>query len=323
MLTFYPEIKPYQRHQVPVPGGHELYVDESGNPDGIPVLFVHGGPGGGCGKYDRRYFDPELYRIILFDQRGSGRSTPHASLENNTTPDLVADMEVIRARLGVEKWALFGGSWGSTLSLVYAETYPERVLGLILRGIFLCRPKDLQWFYQGGAAQVFPDYWQDFLQPIAEADRGDLIHAYYRLLTGDNDLLKMGAAKAWSLWEGRCATLRPNHDVVESFAKPHKALSLACIEAHYFVNNAFLEPDQIVNNAHRLSGLPGTMIHGRYDMVCPLDNAFALQKAWPDAELQIVREAGHSSSEPGIVDALIRATDALAHRLRHDGDHLA
>ncbi|MGD8175793.1 prolyl aminopeptidase [Marinimicrobium sp. ARAG 43.8] len=323
MLTFYPEIKPYQRHQVPVPGGHELYVDESGNPDGIPVLFVHGGPGGGCGKYDRRYFDPELYRIILFDQRGSGRSTPHASLENNTTPDLVADMEVIRARLGVEKWALFGGSWGSTLSLVYAETYPERVLGLILRGIFLCRPKDLQWFYQGGAAQVFPDYWQDFLQPIAEADRGDLIHAYYRLLTGDNDLLKMGAAKAWSLWEGRCATLRPNHDVVESFAKPHKALSLACIEAHYFVNHAFLEPDQIVNRAHRLSGLPGTIIHGRYDMVCPLDNAFALQKAWPEAELQIVREAGHSSSEPGIVDALVRATDALARRLRHDEDHLA
>ncbi|UZJ44156.1 prolyl aminopeptidase [Marinimicrobium sp. C6131] len=323
MLTYFPEIKPYARHQVPVGGGHQLYVDESGNPEGIPVLFVHGGPGAGCGKYDRRYFDPECYRIILFDQRGAGRSTPHASLEGNNTRALVADMEEIRRFLGVEKWVLFGGSWGSTLSLVYAETHPERVLGLILRGIFLCRPQDLQWFYQGGAAHVFPDYWQEFLQPVAEEERGDLIQAYYRLLTGDNDLLKMGAAKAWSIWEGRCATLRPNHEVVESFSKPHRALALACIEAHYFVNQAFLEPDQIVRNAHRLSGIPGVIIHGRYDMVCPLDNAFELQKAWPDAELQIIRESGHSASEPGTVDALVRATEDMVRRLRHEDDNLA
>ncbi|WP_027328372.1 prolyl aminopeptidase [Marinimicrobium agarilyticum] len=323
MLTYYPEIKPFQRHQVPVGGGHELYVDESGSPDGIPILFVHGGPGAGCGKYDRRYFDPDSYRIILFDQRGSGRSTPHASLEQNNTQALVEDMEVIRQYLGVEKWALFGGSWGSTLSLVYAETHPERVLGLILRGIFLVRPQDLEWFYQGGAAHVFPDYWQDFLQPIDSSKRDNLISAYHELLTGDNDLLKMSAAKAWSMWEGRCATLRPSHEVVESFSKPHRALSLACIEAHYFMNQAFLEPDQIVRDAHRLSGIPGVIVHGRYDMVCPLDNAFALQKAWPDAELQIVREAGHSASEPGTVDALIRATDALAREILHEEDHLA
>lgn len=323
MLTFYPEIKPYKRHQLAVESPHQLYVDESGNPEGIPVLFVHGGPGAGCGRYDRRYFDPEIYRIILFDQRGAGRSTPHASLEGNTTQQLVADMEVIREALGVDRWVLFGGSWGSTLSLVYAETHPERVLGLVLRGIFLCRPKDLQWFYQGGAAHIFPDYWEDFLHPIEPADRGDLIHAYYQRLTGENDLLKMSAAKAWSLWEGRCATLRPNHEVVESFSKPHRALALACIEAHYFVNNAFLEDDQILRDAHRLSGIPGVIVHGRYDMVCPLDNAFALQKAWPEAELQIIRESGHSGTEPGTVDALMRALDDMASRLRHEEDHLA
>jgi len=323
MLTFYPEIKPYKRHQLAVEPPHQLYVDESGNPEGIPVLFVHGGPGAGCGRYDRRYFDPEIYRIILFDQRGAGRSTPHASLQGNTTQQLVADMEVIREALGVDRWVLFGGSWGSTLSLVYAETHPERVLGLILRGIFLCRPRDLQWFYQGGAAHIFPDYWDDFLHPIDPADQSDLISAYYQRLTGENDLLKMSAAKAWSLWEGRCATLRPNHEVVEFFSKPHRALALACIEAHYFVNNAFLDEDQILSNAHRLSGIPGVIVHGRYDMVCPLDNAFALQKVWPEAELQIIRESGHSATEPGTVDALLRAVDDMASRLRHEEDHLA
>lgn len=323
MLSYYPEIKPYQRHQLSVEPPHELYVDESGNPEGIPVLFVHGGPGAGCGKYDRRFFDPDIYRIILFDQRGAGRSTPHASLEGNTTQQLVADMEVIRRHLGIERWVLFGGSWGSTLSLVYAETYPDRVMGLVLRGIFLCRPRDIDWFYRGGAAHVFPDYWQEFQQPIAESGHTDPVKAYYELLTGDNDLLKMGAAKAWSIWEGRCATLRPSNEVVESFSKPYKALALSCIEAHYFINDAFLEPDQIVRDASRLSGIPGVIIHGRYDMVCPLDNAFELQKAWPDAELQIIREAGHSSSEAGIVDALVRATEAMARTLLHEEDNLA
>jgi len=323
MQTFYPEIKPYQRHEIAVEPPHQLYLDESGNPDGIPVLFVHGGPGAGCSKFDRRFFDPELYRIILFDQRGSGRSLPHAELQGNTTAQLVADMETIRQTLGIERWVLFGGSWGSTLSLVYAETYPERVLGLILRGIFLCRPSDLHWFYQDGASHVFPDHWQDFIHPIPVDERDNLLQAYYRCLTSDNEIQQMAAAKAWSLWEGRCATLRPNQDVVDSFSDPHRALSLARIEAHYFVNNAFLSEDQILRNAHKLEGIPGVIVHGRYDMVCPLDNAFALQNVWPDAELQIIRDAGHASRELGIVDALIRATDAMAKKLRHDEDNFA
>ncbi|MBU2885594.1 prolyl aminopeptidase [Gilvimarinus agarilyticus] len=323
MLMFYPEIKPYARHQIAVDAPHELYVDESGNPDGIPVLFVHGGPGAGCGKYDRRFFDPELYRIILFDQRGCGRSTPHAELGGNNTQALVADIEKIRLQLGVDKWVVFGGSWGSTLSLVYAEAYPEHVLGLILRGIFLCRDQDLHWFYQHGASSIFPDYWQDFLAPIPEGERGDLMSAYYQRLTSDNELQMMSAAKAWSLWEGRCATLRPNQDVVDAFSNPFKALALAKIEAHYFTHKAFLQDNQILANADKLSGIPGMIVHGRYDMVCPLDNAFALQKAWPEAELQIIRDAGHASREAGIVDALIRATDAMARKLRNDTDQMA
>ena len=240
MQIFYPEIKPYQRHEIAVEPPHELYVDESGNPDGIPILFVHGGPGAGCGKYDRRFFDPEVYRIILFDQRGAGRSRPHAELTNNTTQKLVEDMEAIRTTLGIDKWALFGGSWGSTLSLVYAQTYPERVLGLILRGIFLCRREDLQWFYQTGASRLFPDYWEDFVSQIPEAERSDIITAYYRQLTGENQIQQMAAAKAWACWEGRTATLKPCQDVVDSFTEPHRALSLARIETHYFVNDAFL-----------------------------------------------------------------------------------
>ncbi|WP_111642952.1 prolyl aminopeptidase [Marinimicrobium alkaliphilum] len=320
MLTFYPEIKPHQRHMIPVDPPHELYVDESGNPDGIPVVFIHGGPGAGCGKYDRRFFDPDLYRIILFDQRGAGRSKPHASLDGNTTEHLVADLETIRIALGIEQWVVFGGSWGATLGLVYAEEHPQKVLGLILRGVFLARQRDIDWFYQDGASRVFPDYWADFLHPVPEVERGELIEAYYRLLTGDNELQKMGAAKAWSLWEGRCATLRPNPDVVDSFSDPYKALALARIEAHFFRNKAFLEENQLLNNAYRLQGIPGTIVHGRYDMICPLEGACELQRAWPDAELNIIRDAGHASREAGIVDALIRATDAMARQLRPGDD---
>lgn len=323
MQTLYPDIKPWQRHQIAVEPPHILYVDESGNPDGIPVLFIHGGPGGGCSGGDRSFFDPELYRIIIFDQRGSGRSTPHAALEGNSTDRLVADIEVIREKLGIERWVIFGGSWGSTLGLVYAETWPERVLAMILRGIFLCRPQDLHWFYQDGASHVFPDYWQDFIDQISEAERGNLMAAYYQQLTGDNEIQQMAAAKAWSIWEGRCATLRPNPDVIESFADPHRALSLSRIEAHYFMNKAFLEDNQIIRNAHRLAGIPGVIVHGRYDMVCPLDNAFALHQVWPDAELQIIRDAGHSSREPGIVDALVKATDMMAKKLLHKTDATA
>lgn len=318
MLIHYPEIKPYDTFEISVEAPHRLYVEQCGNPKGIPVLFVHGGPGAGCSHVDRCFFDPERYRIILFDQRGAGRSRPHAELTCNTTDKLVSDIETIRELLGIEKWVLFGGSWGSTLSLIYAETYPEKVLGLILRGIFLCRPKDLYWFYQLGASHVFPDYWEEYIQPIPQCERVDMIGAYYERLTGNNELAKMAAAKAWSLWEGRCATLRPNHDVVETFSDPYLAMSLARIEAHYFVNDAFIEDNQILRNAKALEGIPGIIVHGRYDMVCPLDNAFALHQVWHDSELHIVRDAGHASREPSITDALIRATRDMSRRFEGD-----
>ncbi|WP_100641202.1 prolyl aminopeptidase [Marinobacter salexigens] len=311
MLTLYPDIKPYAKHRLAVDAPHELYFEESGNPEGIPVLFVHGGPGGGCEDYHRRFFDAERFRVILMDQRGAGRSTPLAELEGNSTDKLVQDMETIRRFLGVERWLLFGGSWGSTLSLVYAQAHAERVMGLVLRGIFLCRPRDISWFYQDGASRVFPDYWQDFEAPIPEAERGDMVGAYYRRLTSSNELEQMQAAKAWSLWEGRCATLHPNPRVVEHFGNPHVAIALARIECHYFMNSAFLEDNQIVRDAYKLRDIPGIIVHGRYDMVCPLDNAFALSKAWPEAELRIIREAGHSASEPAIVDALMKGVDEV------------
>jgi len=312
MLTLYPDIKPNAQHRIAVDPPHELYVEESGNPEGIPVLVVHGGPGGGCEDYHRRFFDAERYRIILLDQRGAGRSQPLAELEGNNTQALVADMEVVRHFLGIDRWLLFGGSWGSTLSLVYAQAYPDCVSGLVLRGIFLCRPQDIQWFYQCGASRVFPDYWEDFLAPIPEEQQGDLVSAYYRKLTSTNELEQIQAAKAWSIWEGRCATLHPNPRVVEHFGHPHVAIALARIECHFFMNNAFLEPDQIVRNAPNLRDIPGIIIHGRYDMVCPLDNALALSKAWPEADLRIIRDAGHSASEPAIVDALMRGVDEIA-----------
>ncbi len=318
MHILYADIKPYQTQMLPVGDGHEIYLEQSGNPDGIPVLFVHGGPGAGCSRQDRCFFDPGRYRIILFDQRGAGRSTPHAELSANTTAHLIADMERIREHLGIERWLLFGGSWGSTLSLVYAQTYSQRVMGMILRGIFLCRRQDIEWFYQYGASLVFPDYWEDFLQPIPEQERGDLVKAYYERLTGANELAKMACAKAWSLWEAHCATLRPNADVIESFGDPHRALSLARIEAHYFINQSFLEENQILNNVKNLDGIPGIIVHGRYDMVCPLDNAQALHHQWHDSELHIIRDAGHASREPSIVDGLVRATRAMARRFADD-----
>jgi proline iminopeptidase len=320
MLSLYPELEPNARHRIAVDPPHELYVEESGNPEGIPVLVVHGGPGGGCEDYHRRFFDAERYRIILLDQRGAGRSRPLAELEGNTTQALVADMEVVRHFLGIDQWILFGGSWGSTLSLVYAQTHPERVSGLVLRGIFLCRPEDIQWFYQCGASRIFPDYWQDFLAQIPEDERNDLVSAYYRRLTSTNELEQIQAAKAWSIWEGRCATLHPNPRVVEHFGHPHVAIALARIECHYFMNRAFLEPNQIIGNAEKLRDIPGIIIHGRYDMVCPLDNALALSQAWPEAELRIIRDAGHSASEPAIVDALMRGVDEIAERLQGGGE---
>ncbi len=316
MLTLFPEIRPYAEHRLAVDDVHTLYLEESGNPKGIPVLVVHGGPGAGCQDYLRRFFDPERFRIILFDQRGAGRSTPLAELQDNTTQHLVADMEQIRELLGIERWMLFGGSWGSTLSLVYAQTYPERVLGMVLRGIFLCRPQELDWFYQtGGASRVFPDYWEGFESLIPESERTDFISAYYKRLTSDNELEQIQAAKAWSIWEGRCATLHPNQSVVDHFAHPHVAISLARIECHYFINQAFLEPNQILRDAHKLAEVPGIIVHGRYDMICPIDNAFALHRAWEGSELHIIRDAGHSATEPAILDALLKANHQMSDRL--------
>lgn len=312
MRTLYPEIGINHEYYLEVDGHHRIYVEECGNPAGIPVLFVHGGPGGGCSSAHRRFFNPERYRIILFDQRGCGRSTPHAELEGNNTQDLVNDMERIREFLSIDQWLLFGGSWGSTLSLVYAQTHPERVTNMILRGIFLCRDQDIRWFYQQGASALFPDYWQDYLQLIPESEHDDLLSAYYRRLTGNNELVRMQAAKAWSVWEGRCSTLDPNPDVVEHFSDPCFALAMARIEAHYFTHKSFLEPDQILRNADRLADIPLTIVHGRYDVVCPLEQAFALQQAVPHAQLHIVRNAGHSAFEPGIIDNLIHATDQFA-----------
>lgn len=313
--SLFPDIRPFRSQHLDVGPPHRLYLEECGISEGIPVVFLHGGPGSGCESWHRRFFDPNRYRIVLFDQRGCGRSVPHASLERNTTWDLVSDMERIREHLGIDRWVVFGGSWGSTLALAYAQAHPDRVLGLVLRGIFLCRDQDIHWFYQDGAGRLFPDYWEDYLAPIPEADRGDMVAAYYRRLTGTDEVARMAAAKAWSEWEGRTATLLTNPAVVGHFQNPFTALSLARIECHYFRHQAFLEPDQLLRDAHLLAEIPGYIIHGRYDVVCPVDQAWALHQAWPRAELCIVPDAGHSAGEPGIARALVAATQALADRL--------
>ncbi|MEZ5536801.1 MAG: prolyl aminopeptidase [Thiolinea sp.] len=315
MSPLYPPIRDNHHFFLPVDDTHTLYVEESGEPDGIPVVFLHGGPGSGCEKWHRSFFDPERYRIILFDQRGCGRSTPHASLKNNTTWDLVEDIERIRRHMGIEEWVVFGGSWGSTLGLVYTQKYPERVSGLILRGIFLARQQDVSWFYQEGASRLLPDHWQDFLAPIPADEQGDLLKAYHARLTGENEIAQMQAAKAWSIWEGKAANLTPLDATVDHFSSPHTAMSVSRLEAHYFVNNAFLEPNQILRDASRLTDIPGHIIHGRYDLICPLEQAYALHKAWPAADFTIVQDSGHAASEPGIQEALVRATDFMADEL--------
>ena len=315
MRKLFNDIQPHVTHTLPVSDGHRLYIEECGRKDGLPVVFVHGGPGAGCELWHRQFFDPQTWRIILFDQRGCGRSTPHAELAGNDTASLVADMESIRRHLGIDRWVVFGGSWGSTLGLVYAETHPEHVLGLILRGIFLCRPRDIHWFYQEGASFLLPDHWEDYLAPIPEAERGDLVSAYYRRLTGHDEISRMAAAKAWSLWEAHASTLLPKPVVVDHFGNPHTALSLARIECHYFKHDSFLDRDQILANTGRLRDIPGVIVHGRYDVVCPVEQAWALHRAWPEAELHVIPDAGHSALEPGIVDALVTAAGQMAMRL--------
>jgi proline iminopeptidase len=315
MRDLYPEIEPYHNEYLSVDSLHSIYVEQVGNPDGLPALFLHGGPGAGCEPYHRRFFDPRRYRVVLFDQRGAGRSRPHAELERNTTWDLVADIERLREHLGIDRWLVFGGSWGSTLALAYAETHPDRVSGLVLRGIFLCRPDEIHWFYQRGASRLFPDYWQDFCAPVPETQRGDMVRAYHGLLTGDDELRRLNAAKAWSVWEGRTATLRSDPAVEAHFAQAHVALSMARIECHYFLHDAFLEQDQLLAQAGVLSGIPGVIVHGRYDVICPLENAWDLHAVWPGSELAVVPDAGHSAAETGIRRRLVAATDAFAERL--------
>lgn len=312
MRQLYPEIESYRHEYLKVSDLHTVHYEECGNPDGKPVLFIHGGPGGGIESIYRRYFNPEKYRIILVDQRGSGKSTPHAELEENTTQHLVADMERVRDNAGVDRWMVFGGSWGSTLGLAYAQAHPDKVTELVLRGIFLCRDEEINWFYQDGASRIFPDLWEHYLAPIPADERDNLLQAYYKRLTGKNEKVQLAAAKAWSVWEGSTSKLHFDPKSVDRFGEETFALAFARIESHYFVNHAFLEPNQLLNNVDKIRHIPGVIVHGRYDVVCPVTSAWDLHRAWPEAKFHIIPDAGHSISEAGIVDALIEATDRFA-----------
>lgn len=312
MRTLYPEIEPYRTGMLAVDDRHTLYFEESGNPDGKPVVVLHGGPGAGTNAKMRQFHDPAAYRIILFDQRGSGRSTPHADLVDNTTWDLVADIEKLREHLGVERWQVFGGSWGSTLALAYAETHPGRVSELVLRGIFMLRRWELQWFYQSGAHRLFPEAWQPYRDHIPEAERGDFIAAYHARLTSDDEQVRLAAARTWSVWEGATSTLVPEPASIDTFEDAHFALSFARIENHYFTNKGFFEvDDQLLRDAHRIRHIPGVIVHGRYDVVCPVQNAWDLHQAWPEARLVITPQSGHSAFEAENAAALVAATDAF------------
>jgi proline iminopeptidase len=308
--TLYPEIEPFDAGFLQVSPLHRIHYEQCGNPRGKPVVFLHGGPGAGCNAKSRRFFDPARYRIVLFDQRGCGRSTPHAELVDNTTWDLVADIERLREQLGIERWQVFGGSWGSTLALAYAETHPQRVSELVLRGIFMLRRSELEWFYQQGCDALFPDAWEGYLAPIPAAERGDLMSAYHRRLTSSDPAVRLEAARAWSVWEGATSFLFQDKGHIASSAEDEFALAFARIECHYFVNGGFFDADdQLLRDAGRLRGIPAVIVQGRYDVVCPARSAWDLHRAWPEADLRIVADAGHSALEPGITDALIEATD--------------
>ncbi len=289
---------------------HDIYFEESGNPEGKPVLFVHGGPGGGCDPKMRRFFDPSAYRIILFDQRGCGKSRPHAELTDNTTWRLVSDMEALRVHLGIERWQIFGGSWGSTLALAYAQTHPQRVTELVLRGIFMLRQKELRWFYQEGASYIFPDAWEQYLAPIPMAERGDMIAAYYRRLTSKEAGVRLQAARAWSIWEAATSFLAQDPLHISRAGEDSFAEAFARIECHYFVNKGFFtRDDQLLAGVDIIRRIPAVIVQGRYDVVCPMVSAWELHRAWPEAAFYIVPDAGHSSMEAGIIDQLVRATD--------------
>jgi proline iminopeptidase len=309
MRDFYPEIQAFDSQKLRVSEIHEIYFEQSGNPKGKPILFLHGGPGGGLTADYRRFFDPKHYRAILLDQRGCGKSTPHAELRENTTWDLVADIEKIRVSLGIEKWHVFGGSWGSTLALAYAVTHPTRVSGLILRGIFLCRPSEIKWFYQFGASEVFPDLWEEYFNFIPREERNDFVRAYHKRLTSSDESVRMQAARIWSDWENSTAYLRVKPPVRDA-GDGKWALAFARIENHYFMNNAFFATENyLLENIDKIRNIPGIIIQGRYDMVCPARSAWDLHRAWPEAKIQLIPEAGHSAAEPGIRSALIEAAD--------------
>ncbi len=308
----FPKIEPYHSETLKVSALHTIYLEEVGNKAGAPILFLHGGPGGGLSDDYRRFFDPQHYRVVLIDQRGSGKSTPHAELAENTTWDLVRDIEAVREHFGIRRWIVFGGSWGSTLALAYAVTHPDRVLGLILRGIFLCRKKEIDWFYQEGASNIFPDAWDAYLAPIPAAERRDLVGAYHRRLIGKDEAERLRCAVAWSKWEASLTYLLPNEKTIRESEDPRKALALARIECHYFKHGTFFETDSfLLENVGKIRHIPGVIIHGRYDLVCPIANAWDLHRAWPEAELTIVPNAGHAGLEVGTRSRLLEATEAF------------
>ena len=312
-LSLYPPIEPFSTGSLKVSDLHQIYYEVSGNPNGVPAVVCHGGPGGGSTPSMRRYFDPTKYKIIVFDQRGCGKSTPHAELRENTTWDLVGDIEKLREHLNIDRWLVFGGSWGSTLSLAYAEAHPERVLALILRGIFTIRREEIAWFYQEGASWLFPDAWEDYVKPIPQAERGDFVSAYYKRLTGDDKTAQLAAAKAWSVWEGTTVSLLPSPERVESFGGDAFAIAFARIECHYFINRGFFErDDQLIADVGKIRDIPAVIVQGRYDVCTPMKTAWELHKAWPEAEFVVVQDAGHAASEPGIIHHLVEATNKFA-----------
>lgn len=313
MRSLYPPIEPFNSGMLKVSDLHEIYFEEAGNPQGKPIVFLHGGPGGGIDAAYRQYFDPKKYRIVLFDQRGCGKSKPHSELKDNTTWDLVADIEKIREHLKIKKWVVFGGSWGSTLSLAYAQTHPDRCVGLILRGIFLLRQREIDWFYQEGASWIYPDAWEGYVKPIPESERGDLVKAYHKRLTSPDKAVREEASKAWSVWEASTSKLIQSPEAIKKYGGGTFADAFARIECHYFTNKGFMREDgQLLKDAHKLKNIPTAIVHGRYDVICPLENAWLLKKAMPHAELHIIADAGHSVSEQGIASKLIEMTDKFA-----------
>lgn len=312
MMTYsgYPITEPFDSGRLKVSSLHEIYYEQVGNPKGNPILFVHGGPGGGISADNRVFFDPKHYRVVLFDQRGAGKSTPHAELRENTTWDLVSDIEKLRRHLGIERWIVFGGSWGSTLSLIYAETHPERVSGLVLRGIFLCRKKEIDWFYQDGANHIFPDAWEPYWNHILPEERSDMVSAYYKRLTSTDPSVRLAAAKTWAIWEGSTSRLIPDLNVEDVFGADAFALAFARIECHYFINKIWLKNDnQILEDSWKIRHIPSEIVHGRYDVVCPVENAWELHKALPASLLHIIPNSGHAAKEPGILSKLVEITE--------------